>query len=268
VIYGLAICAGIGGLELGVGMALGGGHRTVCYIEREAFAAAVLLARMDDQALERAPIWDDLTTFDAGRWRGCVDIVSAGFPCQPWSVAGKRKGTKDDRWIWPAIVRIIREVEPLSVFVENVPGLYRHGLREVLSDLASLGFDAEWTDIRASEVGAPHRRERVFVLAYRDGAGLAKLGSGGLFDGERASRGHDPHGCDPGVAHAHDAPWDEPRWWNGASGSGAAEPEYSGEGVGNSASSGCQALAVQWPKQTGARSSNATFPPGPRDAEG
>ena len=169
-IHGLALCSGIGGIDLGLRMALGpGGYRTVCHVEREAFAAAVLVARMEDKALDLAPIWDDLATFRGEPWRGVVDLVSAGFPCQPWSVAGKRKGTEDERWIWPSIVRIVREVEPALVFVENVPGLYRHGLREVLSDLAALGFDAEWTNLRASDVGAPHRRERLFVLAYHIG---------------------------------------------------------------------------------------------------
>lgn len=166
----LSLCSGIGGLERGVNMALGGRARTVCYVEREVYAACALLARMEDSSLDRAPVWDDLTTFDAGRWRGAVDLVTAGFPCQPWSVAGKRKGTEDERWIWPAIVRIIRDCEAPLVFLENVPGLLRHGLREVLSDLAEIGFDAEWTSVRASDVGAPHRRERIFILGWLEHA--------------------------------------------------------------------------------------------------
>jgi DNA (cytosine-5)-methyltransferase 1 len=144
------------------------GARTVCYVERDAFCAAVLIARAEDGLLDQAPIWDDLATFDARRWRGVVDLVTAGFPCQPWSIAGKRKGLDDERWIWPDIARIVQDCEPSFVFIENVPGLYRHGLREVLSDLASLGFDAEWTCLSAADIGAPHRRERVFVLAYAE----------------------------------------------------------------------------------------------------
>lgn len=171
----LDLCSGVGGLSLGLHLALGGWARTVGYVERDAYAAAVLLARMDDAALDRAPVWDDITTFDAGPWRGVVDLVAAGFPCQPWSVAGKRKGTADSRWIWPEIARIVRECEPGFVFLENVPGLYRHGLRAVLSDLAALGFDADWTCVSASEVGAPHKRERVFILAHRASGGLGDL---------------------------------------------------------------------------------------------
>jgi DNA (cytosine-5)-methyltransferase 1 len=166
VLNGMALCAGAGGLELGLRLALGDRYRSVVYVEREAYAAAALVARMDDEALDRAPIWDDLTTIDAGQWRGVVDLVTAGFPCQPWSVAGKRQGTADDRWLWPAIARIIRDVQPELVFIENVPGLLRHGLALVLEDLAALGFDAEWGSFRARDIGAPHKRDRVFVLAY------------------------------------------------------------------------------------------------------
>jgi DNA (cytosine-5)-methyltransferase 1 len=171
-VNGVALCAGVGGLDLGLRLALGESYRTVCYVEREAYAAAALVARMEDKALDLAPVWDDVTTFRGEPWRGVVDLVTAGFPCQPWSVAGKRKGTSDSRWLWPDIARIIRECEPRYVFLENVPGLYRHGLRVVLSDLAALGFDAEWDCVSAGDVGAPHRRERVFILAHREGSGL------------------------------------------------------------------------------------------------
>ncbi len=169
----LALCSGVGGLEIGVSLALPG-TRVVGHCERDSYAAAVLLARMEDAALDSAPIWcGDLAGFPCGPFAGRVDLVTAGFPCQPWSVAGKRDGQDDARWIWPEIARIIRDVSPGLVFLENVPGLVSGGgLEPVLGDLAALGFDAEWTCLRASEVGAPHRRERVFVLAHsrhRDG---------------------------------------------------------------------------------------------------
>lgn len=167
---GLALCAGVGGLELGLSRAIPG-YRTVGYVERDAYAAAVLVARMEDEALDRAPIWDDLTTFDGKPWRGVVDLVSAGFPCQPFSVAGKRKRLDDDRWIWPQIARIIGEVEPSFVFLENVPGVLSHGAGAVLDSLASLGFDAEWDLFSAADVGAPHRRMRWFCLAHAAGCG-------------------------------------------------------------------------------------------------
>lgn len=176
---GLALCPGLGGLELGLRLALGDSYHTVGYIEREGPVAAILAARMADGSLDEAPIWDDLESFDGRPWRGRVDLVSAGFPCQPWSVAGQRRGTEDERWLWPGISRIIREVGPGLVFLENVPGLLAGGLGHVLSDLATLGFDAEWGVFGADDVGAPHRRKRVFVLGVSDaGRGLLRQEQG------------------------------------------------------------------------------------------
>ena len=163
----LSLCAGVGMLDLGLRLAMPG-TRTVCYVEREVPAAAILAARMRDGILHEAPIWSDLTTFDARAWRGRVDLVVGGFPCQPFSCAGKREGTDDERWIWRDIARIVEECQPQAVLFENVPGLVRHGLGPVLSDLAALGFDAAWDLFRASDVGAPHKRERVFVIGVSD----------------------------------------------------------------------------------------------------
>lgn len=170
----LSLCSGIGGLELGIDAALGGRLRVVGYVEREAFAAATLLARMETEALEPAPVWaGNLEDCDYTPFDGNVDLICAGFPCQPWSSAGKRKGTADKRWIWPGIVSVIREVRPRWVFLENVPGLVSGGgLGPVLGDLAVLGYDAEWDRIAAGDVGAPHRRQRVFILGkLADGNG-------------------------------------------------------------------------------------------------
>jgi len=126
---------------------------------------------MEDQALDQAPIWDDLTTFPSELYSGKVDIISAGFPCQPFSVAGKRKGTEDERWLWPAIERIISQVGPGILFLENVPGLFtdRGGIGAVLGSLAQAGFNAEWGCFTAAEVGASHRRQRAFILGYAPG---------------------------------------------------------------------------------------------------
>ena len=160
----LSLCTGGGGLDLGIELAVGNA-RLVCCVEHEAYACAVLAARMEDQALDDAPIWTDLQTFDGKPWRGIVHLISSGFPCQPWSMAGERKGTDDERWLWPDVARVIREVEPRWVFLENVPGLLSGGAEHVLRDLAALGFDAEWGVFSAAEVGASHLRERVFILA-------------------------------------------------------------------------------------------------------
>ncbi|MFI4977577.1 MAG: DNA cytosine methyltransferase [Solirubrobacterales bacterium] len=172
---GLALCAGSGALELGVKLAIGD-VRTVGYVEREAYAAATLVARMGDSLLDRAPVWDDLESFDGLAWRGHVDLITAGFPCQPASHAGRRAGTGDERWIWPLIARIIGAVAPRLVFLENVRGLLSvndgAGFHEVISSLSALGYDAEWDCFSASEVGAPHGRQRLFVLAHADEQGL------------------------------------------------------------------------------------------------
>ena len=177
VLHALHLCSGYGGFELGLRHA-GVECRTVGHVERDSYAAAVLVERMEQERLDLAPIWSDLDTFDAQPWAGRVDLVTAGFPCQPFSAAGQRKGTDDDRWLWPSIGRIVRDVGPRYVFLENVPGLVRAGLPHVLADLANLGFDAEWGMLSASAVGAPHRRRRVWILAmsHNDDDGRIRVG--------------------------------------------------------------------------------------------
>jgi DNA (cytosine-5)-methyltransferase 1 len=196
-VNGLAVCAGAGGLELGLHLALGVAYRCVGYVERDAYAAAVLVARMEDQALDRAPVWDDLATFDGRPWHGRVDLLSAGFPCQPSSSAGARKGTDDERWLWPDIARVIEAVEPRLVFVENVPGLLTvnrgDAFAEVVETLAALGFDAEWDCFSATEVGASHLRQRLFVLAHARRGGTAAI------------NGHPPRDATGSSAHVGDS---------------------------------------------------------------
>lgn len=167
----LSLFSGIGAIDLGLRLAEPR-LRTVGYVERDAFAAAVLVARMEEQALDQAPIWDDLATFPSQLYSGKVDLISAGFPCQPFSVAGKRKGKSDDRWLWPLIADAIDAVQPGRVFLENVPGLVNRGLEDVLCGLDEMGFDAEWGLFAASEVGAPHLRRRFFLLAHAHGEPL------------------------------------------------------------------------------------------------
>lgn len=151
--------------------------RTVGYVEREAFAQGILMARMADAALDPAPVWcGPLEDFKFGEWRGAVDCITAGFPCQPWSAAGKQQGESDDRWIWPAIRDGIRASEVPVVFLENVPGLVAgRGINRVLGDLAALGFDAEWCAVSAADVGASHLRERIFILAVDQSRGRGVL---------------------------------------------------------------------------------------------
>lgn len=181
----LSLCAGAGGLDLGFKLAVPTA-RTVCYVEIEAYAAAVLAARIKDKALDDAPIWSDLRTFDARRWRGSVDWVIGGYPCQPFSQAGKRLGADDPRHLWPHIARILRECEAPAAFFENVQGHVSLGLREVRVEMEDMGYHVEAELVRAEEVGAPHRRSRVFILAYTDSARLwDESGRAGGQDGTR-----------------------------------------------------------------------------------
>jgi len=137
-------------------------------VEREAACLEILATRMQEGSLDPCPVWTDARTFDGTAWRGAVDIVAAGYPCQPFSSAGNRKGENDPRHLWPEVARIAQESRPDVLFLENVQGHVRLGLREVLDDLASMGFNAEWGIYSAAQAGLPHRRNRLFILAYRD----------------------------------------------------------------------------------------------------
>ena len=159
----LALFAGAGGGILG-GKLLG--WRTVCAVEWEQYAACVLAARQNDGLLPPFPIWDDVQTFDGKPWQGIVDVVSGGFPCQDISAAGKGAGIDGKRsGMWKEMARIIHEVRPKLVFVENSPMLTHRGLGTVLGDLAKLGFDAEWGVLGASDIGAKHHRKRIWIVA-------------------------------------------------------------------------------------------------------
>lgn len=189
---GLSLCAGYGGLDLGLHIAEPG-YRTVGYVEREAHAAAALVARMGDEALAPAPIWDDLRSFDGRPWRGRVHIISAGYPCQPFSQAGHRRGEADPRHLWPEVARIVREVGPRWVFLENVEGHLSLGFGDVARELQGMGYGVKAGLFTAAEAGAPHVRKRLFILADADGVGC------GLLPGPGAGGGglelHRPRGC-------------------------------------------------------------------------
>jgi len=159
----LALFAGAGGGILG-GHLLG--WRTVCAVEWEPYPASVLCARQNDGLLPSFPIWDDVQTFDGKPWQGIVDVVSGGFPCQDISSAGKGKGIEGERsGMWKEMARIIHEVRPKFVFVENSPMLASRGLGVVLADLAKMGFDARWGVLGAANVGANHERGRMWISA-------------------------------------------------------------------------------------------------------
>jgi len=164
----LSLFSGIGGLDKAMGLVFPR-SRTVCYVEREAYAQSVLVARMEDQTLDEAPIWNDITTFDCKPWNGVVDTIIGGFPCQDLSVAGLKKGIKvgTRSGLFFEFARCVREIQPRFVFVENVRGLLRKGPMEaVLNEFSKMGYDAEWGMFSAEGVGATHKRERVFLMAY------------------------------------------------------------------------------------------------------
>lgn len=196
----LGLFAGIGGIELGLQNA---GMRVVGLVERDPWCRGVLAHHWPGAALH-----DDVTT--APEWwadRERVDVVAGGFPCQPFSHAGKQKGTEDERWMWPAMADVIRTVRPRYVVVENVSALVRDGWAwgAVLADLHTLGFDAEWATLSANQFGAPHIRERVYLVAY-------------------------PTGDDGGNADQSATPWPlelEPRGGGGEYGGGGWLPEPS-----------------------------------------
>ena len=162
----LDLFSGIGGFSLGLEAA--GAFRTVAFCERDKFCQAVLRKHWPN-----VPIYDDVNSFD---WQGDCDIITGGYPCQPFSVAGKQKGAADDRHLWPAMLEIIKRKRPRYVVAENVAGHIAMGLDQVLFDLESASYTARPLVIPACGVDAPHRRERVFVLAHAEFIGLPRQG--------------------------------------------------------------------------------------------
>ena len=142
------------------------GHQPVCAVEINEYCQQVLSARQKDGFIPWFPIFDDVQTFDGIPWRGIVDIVAGGFPCQDISVAGKGAGIDGEHsGLWSEMARIIGEVRPRFAFVENSPALVNRGLGRVLGDLAALGYDCKWGVLGAADVGAPHQRDRIWILA-------------------------------------------------------------------------------------------------------
>lgn len=156
-----SLFSGYGGLDLAVEAVTGATPAWFCEWDE---APAKVLAHH----WPCAPNHRDVTAID---WREVepVDILTAGYPCQPFSKAGKRKGTNDERHLWPHVHAAIRTLRPRIVCLENVTGHLGLGFDRVLADLAEIGFNAEWTTLRASDIGAPHHRDRLFILAYPDG---------------------------------------------------------------------------------------------------
>jgi len=168
----LSLCSGYEGIGLGL-RRIFPNLREIAYVEREGFPIANLVAKMEAGELDEAPVFTDVKTFPYGKFRGLVDILSGGFPCQPFSAAGKREGVEDPRHLFPYIRDGIAECRPRLVFLENVEGIISSKtadgesvLKYVLGELESLGYQATAGVFSASEVGASHQRKRVFILAH------------------------------------------------------------------------------------------------------
>ena len=164
----LALFAGAGGGILGTKLL---GWRVVCAVEIDPYCREVLLRRQEEGVIEAFPIWDDVRTFDGKPWCGKVDVITAGFPCQPFSVAGQQRGEADERNMWPETIRVIQEVKPRYVLLENVPGIQAY-LPVVVRDLRRAGYTVKRPiELGADDVGAPHRRKRLWIVAHRNDSG-------------------------------------------------------------------------------------------------
>lgn len=178
------------------------GHRTICAVEINKYRRDILLRKQQDKIIPWFPIFKNVREFDGRLWSGAVDIVAGGFPCQPYSTAGLRKGKEDSRNLWPDTLRILGEVGPKIAFLENVPGLLSFDyFGRIIGDLATLGYSIEWDVISAASIGAPHLRRRLWILAWHPdriaGAEIGEIQKG---------KGSDPpggggHGRVPADAH-------------------------------------------------------------------
>ena len=211
-------CAGYGGIGLGLKGVFGERLRCVAYSDVEGFVQANLVSKMEEGLLDAAPLWPNLKTFPCAEFHGLVDILVAGFPCQPFSHAGKRDGDEDPRHLFPYIKRAAEVMRPRLLFLENVEGLISAKLAgegwndpagtpvllHVIRELERIGYTAAWGIFSASEVGAPHQRKRVFILAYDTNTGTGKdkrgiwEGISGVMRGERAVKELGKNQINPG----------------------------------------------------------------------
>ncbi|MCQ0090925.1 DNA cytosine methyltransferase [Roseovarius sp. M141] len=223
--HGLSLCAGGGGLDLGLMLAEPGYH-TRAFVEWEEWPRAVLIAAQRAGYFAPAPIWDDLRSFDARPLRGAFDTVLAGYPCQPFSAAGKRGGADDPRHLWPEVARVIRECRPAWVFLENVPGHVSLGLETVLRELWEMGYTPAAGLFSAAEVGAPHQRLRIFILAHTDepASRHCPLQSGGeqRFHPQGGSAGAGHHQLVDAEGDGRSEGWARPELWLGRDASPAS----------------------------------------------
>ncbi|MEM9929953.1 MAG: DNA cytosine methyltransferase, partial [Bacteroidota bacterium] len=187
----ISICSGSLGIERGIERT-GTKLRVVAYQEREAFVCYNICRQMEASLVDKAPVWTDVKTFNARPFRNRIHGIVGGYPCQGESSAGQRLLEKDPRFLWPAIRRQIRECNPLFCFFENVGSHLSGTFKYVLSDLRNMGYAVEAGVFTAAEVGAPHKRQRVFILAWSNTNEFRQS-----------------------LANAGGQPWDVPKesWW-------------------------------------------------------
>jgi DNA (cytosine-5)-methyltransferase 1 len=218
---GLDLFSGIGGISL----ALSPWVETVAYCEIEPYCQAVLLERMQSNDLDSAPIWDDVTTLNREILDTPIDIIFGGFPCTDISVAGKQLGIKSDTrsGLFFHIMRLVREFNPKYIFLENVAAICSNGLDTVLRKIAEAGYDAQWCCLSAAEVGAPHKRDRWWLLAYskawRLETGWArsdKAENGKIFHGKFECPGENVANskCERLEGHSHAGKQEVPQSWD------------------------------------------------------
>lgn len=213
----LSLFSGAGGGLLGTHLL---GWTPIGYVEYDDYCQRVIRQRIIDGVLPNAPIFGDVRAFIssgcAGLYRGVTDVISGGFPCQPFSTAGKRLGVDDERNMWPATVECIRLIRPRYAFLENVPGILSSGyFGTILGDLAESGYSVRWRILSAAELGAPHRRDRLWVVAHCQSERARRLP---VRQGRSQQASTDANGCGQDVAHAqrpqNNAQWrdSQPRW--------------------------------------------------------
>jgi len=213
----ISVCTGVGMLDHGVNLAIGGGLSPMLYVEREAFCCANLVWQMEKGFLAEAPIWDDVKTLVSVTlaiarpvWNRPIDLFIGGIPCQPWSVAGKQAGDDDERDLWPASLEAIKKFKPSLVFIENVAGIVskQAGAWRIKSDLEGLGYRVEAGVFSSEEAGAYHLRQRVFIMAHSTRGGeCGSQGEGGERGRVCEAGGELAHGdCSEGSGQSQEKP--------------------------------------------------------------
>jgi len=284
----LSLFTGYGGLTLGLRLT-GLPVRTIGYCDNEHYIQKLIKARIKDGFLDDAPVIGDICT-DWTPYRGLVDIITAGFPCQPHSNAGKREGEADERNLWPDTRRCISEVGPRFVLLENVPGIISNGYAGVVTgELSELGYDAVWGIVSAADVGAPHLRKRWWCLGvmadtdgerYRGGSGaergdeerFVQQGEQGRSKVGRETEGRNGELADSSIHRIQES---------GSTGESqgaypTTTPVSSNQDLGNSDSNATQGMEQgtqqgKYQRQVGLPSGEAsipTWPPGPSDIYG